>query len=85
MAFGTDCGLTPFTQANLLDAEKLFREALEKLQEQIGSETSDYILKLDLLAECLEMQDKWEAAEKYRRELFEQYQRGKKPEGFSFP
>ena len=71
MAFGTDSGSISFTPANLLHAEQMLHKALAKSQEQIGPEHPDNSLKLSLLAECLEFQNKWEGAEKYRRKCLE--------------
>ncbi|KAL9015118.1 MAG: hypothetical protein Q9173_000258 [Seirophora scorigena] len=73
VAFGTDRESTPFTQDNLSEAGQTLRKTLEKSQEQIDSEPWDHILKLELLAKCLEMQEDWEAAEKYRRKSLELY------------
>ncbi|KAL8923482.1 MAG: hypothetical protein Q9208_004610 [Pyrenodesmia sp. 3 TL-2023] len=70
-AFGTNCGSMASFQDFLLDAEQML---CGKLQEQIEHEHPDNLLHLDLLAECLELQEKRGAAEKYRRkslELFE--------------
>ncbi|KAL8983783.1 MAG: hypothetical protein Q9205_002070 [Flavoplaca limonia] len=76
MAFGTDSGSISFTPANLFHAEQMLHKALAKSQEQIGPEHPDNLFKLYLLAECLEFQNKWEGAEKYRRnclEILEQF------------
>ncbi|KAL9033721.1 MAG: hypothetical protein Q9180_005797, partial [Flavoplaca navasiana] len=71
MAFGTDSGSISFTPANLFHAEQMLHKALAKSQEQIGPDHQDNFLKLYLLAECLEFQNKWEGAEKYRRKCLE--------------
>ncbi|KAL8881160.1 MAG: hypothetical protein Q9192_007860, partial [Flavoplaca navasiana] len=71
MAFGTDSASISFTPANLFHAEQMLHKALAKSQEQIGPEHPDNFLKLYLLAECLEFQNKWEGAEKYRRKCLE--------------
>lgn len=68
IAFGINSGRIPTTQDNVAYAEQTLRTMLEHPHEQIGPKHSDTILKLDLLAECLEVQEKWDAAEKYRRQ-----------------
>ena len=51
----------------LSDLEQMMRRSALETQEQIGHCHPDNILVWDRLALCLELQEKWEAAEKYRR------------------
>ncbi|KAL8904950.1 MAG: hypothetical protein Q9207_002944 [Kuettlingeria erythrocarpa] len=74
IAFGISSGRLSPTLDNLENAEHMLHKALEKSQAELGHEHSDKILKLDLLAQCLEMQDRWEAAENYRRQSLELYE-----------
>ena len=65
------------TQGNLLEAEHMYRKALEKSQEQLGHDHPDNLDLLKNLADCLEKQDKWEAAEVQRRQILEFHEKNR--------
>ncbi|KAL8635409.1 MAG: hypothetical protein Q9226_009357 [Calogaya cf. arnoldii] len=79
MAYDTKIGFVAPTRGSLLGAEKMLHEELGLLQEEIGPQHVDNRRPLNLLADCLEIQHKWEEAENYRRRILElhEHHRGK--------
>ncbi|KAL8850124.1 MAG: hypothetical protein Q9221_004941 [Calogaya cf. arnoldii] len=82
VAYGSHIGFVAPTRGSLLGAEKMLHEDLGKSQEENGPEHIGNLRLLDFLAECLEIQHKWEEAEKHRRKslALHEHHKGKESE-----
>ena len=62
-------------RGNPLEAEQILYKGVKDVQERVGQEHPENIILWDNLAECLEKQEKLEAAEGYWRRSLELYER----------